>query len=273
MTNTLKQTAKAGFTLVELAIVLVIIGLIVGGVLVGQDLIKAAEIRSTMADLESYNAAATTFRNKYNGLPGDLLASRASQYGMTTRTGAEGKGDGNSLMEGCAAGVPSLGCETALFWVDLTTAQLIPDAFSTATDAPVNAASAAALEPILPNTPLRDIAKVHVYTQAGRNYFAVTNFTTDASGVQAVINARAALTPAEASQIDEKADDGLPTTGIVRSITGFSANAVSVNAGGQPAASGQCIANDIITGTEQYNAANEDFAAELNCHIYYRASF
>ena len=48
--------SRAGFTLVELAIVLVIIGLIIGGVLVGQDLIKAATIRSTVSDLEKINA-------------------------------------------------------------------------------------------------------------------------------------------------------------------------------------------------------------------------
>ena len=56
------MNTRSAFTLVELAIVLVIIGLIVGGVLVGQDLIKAAQIRSVVTDIERYNAAATTFR-------------------------------------------------------------------------------------------------------------------------------------------------------------------------------------------------------------------
>jgi prepilin-type N-terminal cleavage/methylation domain-containing protein len=65
---------QAGFTLIELSIVLVIIGLIVGGVLVGQDLIKAAEIRATISQYEKYNAAMNTFRTKYNGMPGDLSA-------------------------------------------------------------------------------------------------------------------------------------------------------------------------------------------------------
>lgn len=272
MTKKMKQTARAGFTLVELAIVLVIIGLIVGGVLVGQDLIKAAEIRATMADLESYNAAATTFRNKFNGLPGDLLASRSSQYGLTARSGAAGHGDGNSIIEGCAAGATDLGCETALFWVDLTAAELIPDAYTTATDAAVTAASSAALEPYLPSTPVRELAKVHMFNENGRNYFAIANITTS-TGAVSLVASPAGLTPSEASQIDDKADDGLPTTGIVRSVTGFGTSYVSVNAGGAAAASGLCIANDIITGTEQYNVADDNYATELNCNIYYRASF
>jgi prepilin-type N-terminal cleavage/methylation domain-containing protein len=46
---------RQGFTLVELAIVLVIIGLLVGGILVGQDLIKAATVRTTVSDIEKIN--------------------------------------------------------------------------------------------------------------------------------------------------------------------------------------------------------------------------
>ncbi len=58
------RASQLGFTLIELSIVLVIIGLIVGGVLVGQDLIKAAETRATVGQVEKYNAAVNTFRTK-----------------------------------------------------------------------------------------------------------------------------------------------------------------------------------------------------------------
>ncbi len=88
---------QAGFTLIELSIVLVIIGLIVGGVLVGQDLIKAAEIRATISQYEKYNAAMNTFRTKYNGMPGDLSATQAIAFGLGTA--ATTVGDGNSLIE------------------------------------------------------------------------------------------------------------------------------------------------------------------------------
>ena len=60
--NTPETKHEEGFTLLELSIVLVIIGLIVGGVLVGQDMIKGAQIRATVAQLEKYNTAVNTFR-------------------------------------------------------------------------------------------------------------------------------------------------------------------------------------------------------------------
>jgi len=53
----------AGFTLVELSIVLVIIGLIAGGILVGQDMIEAATVRAQISQIEKYETAANAFRN------------------------------------------------------------------------------------------------------------------------------------------------------------------------------------------------------------------
>lgn len=64
---------RSGFTLIELSIALVIIGLIVGGVFVGMDLIRAAETRSILKDIERFQSAMNTFRIKYNCLPGDCL--------------------------------------------------------------------------------------------------------------------------------------------------------------------------------------------------------
>ena len=66
------QKKTSAFTLIELSIVLVIIGLIVGGVLVGQDLIVAAKNRALLSQVEEIDTAINTFRLKYNGLPGDL---------------------------------------------------------------------------------------------------------------------------------------------------------------------------------------------------------
>jgi prepilin-type N-terminal cleavage/methylation domain-containing protein len=79
------QAAERGFTLIELCIVLVIIGLIVGGVLVGRDLISAAAVRAQVSQIEKYNTAVNTFRAKYGALPGDISATAAAQFGLTTR--------------------------------------------------------------------------------------------------------------------------------------------------------------------------------------------
>ena len=57
------------------------IGLIVGGVLVGQDMIKAAELRAAVGQIEKLDTAVNVFRNKYNGIPGDL--PNPTNFGFT----------------------------------------------------------------------------------------------------------------------------------------------------------------------------------------------
>ena len=78
---------RVGFTLIEVSIVLVIIGLLAGGVLVGRDLIEAAKIRQQITQIEQFKAAVNTFRAKYNALPGDLLFTQATAFGFTPRSG------------------------------------------------------------------------------------------------------------------------------------------------------------------------------------------
>lgn len=62
---------KNAFTLVELAIVIVIIGLLVGGVLAGQELVKQAEIRRFITDLKAIDSAVLQYYDKYRFYPGD----------------------------------------------------------------------------------------------------------------------------------------------------------------------------------------------------------
>ena len=66
---------QSGFTLVELSIVLVIIGLIIGGILKGQELIGNAQIKNVASQAQSYQAATAAFRDKYGALPGDLVSA------------------------------------------------------------------------------------------------------------------------------------------------------------------------------------------------------
>jgi prepilin-type N-terminal cleavage/methylation domain-containing protein len=63
--------SRSGFTLIELSIVLVVIGLLIGGVLVGKDLIHAAELRSVVTDVNSIKIAISAYKLKYDYLPGD----------------------------------------------------------------------------------------------------------------------------------------------------------------------------------------------------------
>ena len=68
---------KKGFSLVELSIVLVILGLLVGGILAGKSLIRAAELRSVATEYQRFITATFTFRDKYFGLPGDITNAEA----------------------------------------------------------------------------------------------------------------------------------------------------------------------------------------------------
>lgn len=61
-----------GFSLVELSIVLVILGLLTGGILSGQSLIRAAELRSVVTDIQQIQTSIYSFRDRYMALPGDM---------------------------------------------------------------------------------------------------------------------------------------------------------------------------------------------------------
>lgn len=90
----MERERQQGFTLVELAIVLTIIGLLIGGILKGQELIMNARITATIRQVESYRAAAQTFFDTYNGLPGDLASARTRLPGCTDANGCyNGSGD------------------------------------------------------------------------------------------------------------------------------------------------------------------------------------
>jgi len=82
--NPLISTSTAGFTLIELSVVLVIIGLIAGSILLGQSLIHQAQVRAVITQEVQLQTAAATFREKYQSLPGDL--ANASNFGFMALT-------------------------------------------------------------------------------------------------------------------------------------------------------------------------------------------
>ena len=83
----MKLSGRNAFSLVELSIVLVILGLLTGGILAGQSLIHAAEMRSISTDINRYTTALRTFQDKYFALPGDMTNA-------TAFWGAQDSGDG-----------------------------------------------------------------------------------------------------------------------------------------------------------------------------------
>jgi prepilin-type N-terminal cleavage/methylation domain-containing protein len=98
--------AKLAFSLVELSIVLVILGLLTGGILAGQSLIRASEMRSVATEYSRYITAIYSFRDKYFQLPGDM--SNATRF-WGAQTGATTDG----VVDACADSVtPATGLPT-----------------------------------------------------------------------------------------------------------------------------------------------------------------
>lgn len=212
---------RRGFTLVELVVVLIIIGLVAGGVVVGRDLLHIARLRAQVSQLEQFDGALGAFRAKYGSLPGDLRADHAVALGFVARSGAPGHGDGNGLLDACepwdlfSTAVP-LGCEIALFWADLADAGLIPGAFPAAEDDYINVAGIEDSFGYFPKATVADdwggvIAPVRCVS-SGHSYklMRIPAFSGGSGSLGRALYVR------DAHWLDSKIDDGMPRTGRVQ---------------------------------------------------------
>ena len=78
---------QSGFTLIEIAIVLVIIGLLLGGILKGQELINSARVKNLASDFRNVPVFIYGYQDKYRALPGDDSAAVAHVGTATHHTG------------------------------------------------------------------------------------------------------------------------------------------------------------------------------------------
>jgi prepilin-type N-terminal cleavage/methylation domain-containing protein len=90
------KVQQKGFTLVEIAIVLVIIGLLLGGILKGQEMITQAKIKNIISDFSGISAAFHGYQDRYRALPGDD-AGAAARWAAAP---AAVSGDGNGVVGG-----------------------------------------------------------------------------------------------------------------------------------------------------------------------------
>jgi prepilin-type N-terminal cleavage/methylation domain-containing protein len=92
------RNQQQGFTLVEIAIVLVIIGLLLGGILKGQEMITQAKIKNVIADFSGVSAAYHGYQDRYRAIPGDDPNAGTRWASMTNP--APVPGDGNGIVSG-----------------------------------------------------------------------------------------------------------------------------------------------------------------------------
>ncbi|MDR1423041.1 MAG: type II secretion system GspH family protein [Azoarcus sp.] len=127
----------AGFTLVEIAIVLVIIGLLLSGVLKGQELINSAKVKSLAQDFRTVPAFIYAYQDKFRALPGD--DSRAVSHLCAAAPGCTAAGNANGAIDGTWDS-SAAGDESTLFWQHIRLANLAsgPTQITAAGFLPVN---------------------------------------------------------------------------------------------------------------------------------------
>ncbi|MBV1884796.1 MAG: prepilin-type N-terminal cleavage/methylation domain-containing protein [Gammaproteobacteria bacterium] len=115
--------AQRGFTLVEIAIVLVIIGLLLGGVLQGQELINSAKVRSLNNTVEGITSAWYGYQDRYRAFPGDYNAAATNIPALGAIAIANGNGSGT--VQGAT--------ERTQLWVQLAAAGFISGSYDAGT--------------------------------------------------------------------------------------------------------------------------------------------
>lgn len=216
MTHAPSSTHRAGFSLVELAIVLAVIGLLTATVLVGMTMIESSKIRQTIALLKQYDASVRQFREQYGSWPGDF--GRAEDiWGTETTLGGPGTRSGNenrSIGDGCWTGEP---CETFRAFEHLHLAGLVETPFAGYRIETVDTTWGFYPGVNLPQLPTVDNGVLLLMAMDTRTVAAWSFLNTRAEAalyLHGTGSNHAALTVDQAMQIDMKFDDGQPQYGV-----------------------------------------------------------
>lgn len=215
------------FSLVELSIVLVILGLLTGSILAGQSLIRAAELRSLSIDLTKYNTAVRTFQDKYIGLPGDMpnatrfwgiaggtTGNDAACYAVATTSTPTCNGNGDGWIETFLYN----GSDRLLAWKHLANAGLVEGSYTGRDGAPTqgdwNSPSFYIPGTNVPRARIGDSA-YHLLGLTSAIPAGNPQYFEGPYGFNVIGLTRSVLRPEEAWNIDVKMDDGRPGLGRV----------------------------------------------------------
>lgn len=183
------KSQQKGFTLVEIAIVLVIIGLLLGGILKGQEMITQAKIKNVIADFSGVSAAYHGYQDRYRKIPGDDGDANA-RWTLGIAAPASGAFNSGTISGGYATTTANE--ESRLFWLHLRRAGFVSGSDQ---EQPFNAVT----------------GRLGVQTgdTAGGAIFG---------GFSGLIICSANLPDKIAIATDVQMDDGVPNTGTVRGM-------------------------------------------------------
>lgn len=247
-----------GFSLIELAIVLVIIGLLIGALFGGQSVIRSSQMKSIITDHTKYRAAVTEFKQKYKAIPGDMID--AQEYWGTNGSWSSGgtagviNGNGDGFITPWPTSVAFSPDEKYQFWRQLSLAGMLK-VLLTGISGP-NAGHQIQIGVNVPQSPVeRSGWEANSFSDTANSdgfgflfndivHENVLIFGSDGPTVRGFLDF-GTLTPEEALNIDKKTDDGRPTQG----------NTIATNWSSCTTASSANAATNL---TANYNTANTE---------------
>ncbi len=203
---------QSGFTLLELSIVLVIIGLIIGGVFVGAEMVRQAQFQSVGKDVETYKTAVHTFALKFSALPGDMKNAQSYWPGCVNEVANPCNGDGSGFVGSRRSPAGNESYELYRGWQHLTLAGILPGSY-TGMRAPadckrgVNVPESRFPGALFSMNMRRQTVAVSPDATVGLVFGGTDGLYVGACATRGIV------TPAEAQSLDAKFDDGMYETG------------------------------------------------------------
>lgn len=221
------STPQSGFTLVELAVALTIIGLVVAGIMKGGEMLDNARIAKTATMLQNYQIALKSFRETYNAMPGDFTNPGGRLVGCDAAP-CNTAGSGNNVI-----GVPysdfseainlASGSEAGNFWLHLAYAGLITNELVENTSLVAQRGpGTVAFAPVFYNR-----NAVSGYPIMFGHYILLKYIRAVATTTTAANSDNFLFKPGVAARLDTKMDDGRPYEGDLMAISSQVANCMN----------------------------------------------
>ena len=186
---------------------LVIIGLLLGGVLKGQELINSAKVKNLATDFKNISVYMYGYQDKFRALPGDDIGATSHVGAATIATGSnagngliDGTGTANLGWDGGTTAAPATGAETQLFWLDVRLANLAQGTTAPSTD-------------LLPQNAMGGVVGI-ISANSANNPEPTGTYQTAIAGTYIVCSSN--ILGKYATQLDIQMDDGVYNTGSLR---------------------------------------------------------